>query len=431
MRTVALSLALFTLASFELGSAHAEIPWQTNLRTAHVQAQAEGKLLLLHFYTDHCVWCDRLEAGAFQTPEVGEAVRQNYIPVKVHAAENPKLAKMFEVAKFPTDVVVTTRGETLSHSVSPQDPSRYVAMLGEAAAAYTPDGATRVASAPAQPPTAGSATQAGARLAGAAAPAADAVSPQSVSPQSGAMDPAGTSAPQPNRYASGQAHAAAAQARISAPTTAPASETPAAANAPTLPDSFRGGASGQLAGTKNRAMTLGMPGRTAADSPATSATPSTASVDEPVAATAPNQAPAASDPTENAAQENSPELAMQGFCPVTVIEEDRWVEGDPELGVIHLGKLYLFANEKSREIFLDDPIPYTPVLNEIDVVRFFEERRIVPGKREWGLKDPTHNRMFFFADEAAMNHFWNEHARYTDASIEVMEKAIRDANPGS
>ena len=56
---------------------------------------------------------------------------------------------------------------------------------------------------------------------------------------------------------------------------------------------------------------------------------------------------------------------------------------------------------------------------------------IVPGKREWGLKDPTYNRMFFFADEAAMNHFWNEYERYTDAAIEVMEKAIRDANPGT
>ena len=81
--------------------------------------------------------------------------------------------------------------------------------------------------------------------------------------------------------------------------------------------------------------------------------------------------------------------------------------------------------------FLADPIPFTPVLNEIDVVRFFEERKIVPGKREWGLKDPVYNRMFFFADEAAMNHFYSEYERYTDAAIEVMEKAVKDANPGT
>ena len=126
-----------------------------------------------------------------------------------------------------------------------------------------------------------------------------------------------------------------------------------------------------------------------------------------------------------------PELAMQGFCPVTVIKEDRWVEGNPKFGVVHLGKLYLFASAEAMQTFLADPVPYTPVLNEIDVVRFFEERKIVQGKREWGLKDPTHNRMFFFADEAAMNHFWNEHERYTGAAITVMEKAVRDANPGT
>ncbi|NND96595.1 MAG: DUF3508 domain-containing protein, partial [Pirellulaceae bacterium] len=128
---------------------------------------------------------------------------------------------------------------------------------------------------------------------------------------------------------------------------------------------------------------------------------------------------------------DQPELAMQGYCPVTVIKQDRWVEGNPKLGVIHLGKLYLFADTDAMQTFLADPVPYTPILNEIDVVRFFEERKIVKGKREWGLKDPTHNRMFFFADEAAMNHFWNEYERYTDASIEVMEQAVREANPGT
>jgi hypothetical protein len=73
------------------------------------------------------------------------------------------------------------------------------------------------------------------------------------------------------------------------------------------------------------------------------------------------------------------------------------------------------------ERFLENPEPYTPVLNGIDVVRFFEERKIVPGNREWGLKDPDHNRMFFFADEAALNHFYNQHTRYTDAALAVME----------
>lgn len=124
-----------------------------------------------------------------------------------------------------------------------------------------------------------------------------------------------------------------------------------------------------------------------------------------------------------------PELAMEGYCAVTVIDQNKWIEGSPEFGVIHLGKLYLFTSEENMNRFLADPMPYTPVLNEIDVVRFFEERKIVPGKREWGMKDPIYNRMFFFADEEAMTHFYNEYHRYTDAALKVMAKAVNDANP--
>ena len=41
---------------------------------------------------------------------------------------------MFKVTKFPTDVVVTVEGQTLTHRVSPQKSDRYVAMLSDCVA---------------------------------------------------------------------------------------------------------------------------------------------------------------------------------------------------------------------------------------------------------------------------------------------------------
>ena len=130
MRTAALSL-MTTSAIMLIVSANAtaEIPWQDNLRSAHAQAQREGKLMLLHFYSDNCAWCDRLEEGSFKAPQVGAAIDKSFVPVKIHANATPQLAEMFKVNKFPTDVIVTTDGRTLSHAVSPQQPDRYVAML--------------------------------------------------------------------------------------------------------------------------------------------------------------------------------------------------------------------------------------------------------------------------------------------------------------
>ena len=130
MRRVALAtIASLAVTLFANSPAGAEIPWQKNLRAAHTKAEAEGKLMLLHFYSDNCVYCERLEAGAFQAPQVGQAISQNFVAVKVHANSAPELAKMFKVTKFPTDVVVTTEGKKIVHQVSPQDPNKYVAML--------------------------------------------------------------------------------------------------------------------------------------------------------------------------------------------------------------------------------------------------------------------------------------------------------------
>jgi len=321
MRHLLPSLAVLSLALIS-SAARAEIHWESSLKVAHAQAQLEGKLLLLHFYSDNCVWCDRLEAGAFQQPEVADAIHRHYVPVKIHAGQNPNLAKTFRVNAFPTDVIVTTEGTALAHGTSPQAADKYVTMLNHyAEAAKT---ATVVAGNPATP---------------AAAP-----------PAGPATDPVDSNLVDSNRGSE------------------PASGTPVIA------------ASHRNAAVETR--------------------------------------PAA-----------PPKLALDGFCAVSISDKREWVEGNPEFGVIHLGNLYLFVDEAAMAKFLADPEPYTPVLNGMDVVRFFEEKRIVPGKREFGVKDPDSNRMFFFSDHAAMVHFEDQHTRYTEAAIAITRQAVADANP--
>ncbi|MGB7343025.1 MAG: DUF255 domain-containing protein [Pirellulaceae bacterium] len=349
MRTIAklpatTALTVIALLLFSASSARAQIAWQTNLQSAHAQAKNEGKLLLLHFYSDNCVYCERLEEGSFKSPQVGQTINQQFVPVKIHGGNNAHLTTMFKVTKYPTDVIVTPEGTTLIHSVSPQEPARFVAMLGEASRA-------KVAAKP--------------KTSEFSADATPTSEPGAMPVQVRAEPTSG--GPMINQFAVDQT---------------PAKESAKAKS-----------------GVPAKTVSAKLPTKEKLEAPAS--------------------------------ESSTPDLAMQGYCPVTVIKKDQWVEGNPKLGVIHLGKLYLFCDNEAMETFLADPVPYTPVLNEIDVVRYFEERRIVPGKREWGLKDPTHNRMFFFADEAAMNHFWNEYERYTEPAIKVMEKAVRDANPGT
>lgn len=408
MRHAAIYLVLFLLSSLGASSADAQIAWEGKLRDAHTKAKQQGKLMLLHFYTDNCVYCDRLEAGAFRSASVSQSINQHFVPVKVHGGKNPKLATMFKVTKYPTDVIVTTDGKALSHSVSPQQPDRYIAMLSSAQMTYaksnlasqsqpadsTPTGtvaATSVAAAPQSPQP-----NTGYELPTAAAKTASADMPADQMP---------VQIPTPSAAAPPTSSVAANGASRQNQFALPGSDK---TNAQTVSSASSGSVQASLASSRTNGLTL------------------------PSADTLEPKTQSAGQTIANAATPSTakPELAIQGYCAVSVVNKGEWTEGKPELGVIHLGKLYLFADKASMELFLADPVPFTPMLNEIDVVRFFEEKKIVPGKREWGVIDPIHNRMFFFADEAAMLHFEKSFDRYLDAAIEVMDQAIEESNPG-
>ncbi|MEM6690336.1 MAG: thioredoxin fold domain-containing protein [Planctomycetota bacterium] len=311
IKTIAAALGICLLAL----PARAEIAWESSLRKAHTRATDESKLLLVHVIRDNCVYCDKLEAGAFADSNLNQAVAENFVPLKINVSDsktNAKLGQKLKVDRYPMDVVMTTDGTVLSHGVSPQAPGKYVAML-----------TASLDKAPGISP------------------------PNATSPYESGVD------------------------------------SPAIAQT----------------------------------APATNRTPSA----QLASASLPSKDPVGAPMV--------PELAMDGFCAVSVIQQKEWVEGKPQHGVIHLGKLYLFADSEAKEEFLRDPTPYTPVLNEIDVVRFFEERRVVQGSRQWSVHEPISNRMFFFADEDALVHFEQHYDRYIESAIDVMNRAIAQSNP--
>ncbi len=402
-RARVLSLAAMAVACFTNG-AFAEIPWRDDLKQAHAESTACGKPLLLHFYGDNCPWCDKLEAGAFQTAEVNTAIQQAFIPVKIHTGKNQNLVQMFKVKQIPTDVVVTPAGQVLSHGTSKQQPSDFVAMLSQSLknGASAPNTAI-AAQAPA--PNVGPTPQQTA----AQQPAAQQTVAQQPLPQRQAPPTTVANAPVVSNQSTVQTNPMVAGV-------SPANVSSNSANSFTMPAGFSGGASGQLAGARTEGLSLSVPAQVAA--PSKTATESLGATPSKAPATAATKSP-----------ESQPELALEGYCAVALVDSVRWEEGKPSLGVVHLGKLYLFSSEAAMQTFLADPEPYTPVLNEIDVVRFFEERRIVAGKRTHGTR--INNRMFFFADEDALEHFQVEWERYYDAAIAVMDNAIKDANPGT
>ena len=114
MATAAASVAL---------SAHAELSWLTDYEQAKKQAKETHKLLLIDFTgSDWCGWCIRLRKEVFSKPEFQEYARKNLILMEVDfpmrkeqtkdlRMQNQNLAEQYNVAGFPTIVVLNGEGK--------------------------------------------------------------------------------------------------------------------------------------------------------------------------------------------------------------------------------------------------------------------------------------------------------------------------------
>lgn len=89
------------------------------------RAAAEGKPMILDFWTDWCHWCKVMDKDTYGNAEVRRQIAQHFIAVKVDAeSEKPQggagsptgveLARNFGVASYPTTWFVDSQGEKIA-----------------------------------------------------------------------------------------------------------------------------------------------------------------------------------------------------------------------------------------------------------------------------------------------------------------------------
>jgi protein disulfide-isomerase len=382
------------------------IPWAGDYRQAAEQAARDRKLVLLHFWSDDCPPCRRVEANVFPQPDVVSAIQAAYIPVKVHVDRAPELARRYQVTRWPTDVIVTPAGQEVYRTVSPQEPARYVAMLNETAARSgsalartessaqaeksdikqtagylpgrsnspenndsdyqplsidpgTPVGPSASPNPSAAPPYAGPARGGDFQAANSAAPASD---DSQYLPLSGDVDPGAIS-----------------------PRSSPRFDSPRPSLQTTIQPSVQSGS----------------------DMAQPQANPYVA----------PRREAAAPPP----ARQGLPPLGMDGYCVITLAEKGAWAKGDKRYGAIHRGRLYLFVSPEAQKAFLADPDRFSPALSGYDPVRFAETGELVDGKRAHGLS--YNGQTYLFADEAGLARFQAAPRGFAETVYQAMLKS--------
>ncbi|MCA9178251.1 MAG: thioredoxin family protein [Planctomycetales bacterium] len=112
------------------------IAWAPSIEAARAAAAQQQRLVLLHFYSDNCPPCRRLETNVFPQSSVLGAMSQGYIPVKINTAVDQQLTRQYNISSWPTDVITDPKGRELHRRISPQDANQYALMLQSTFASY-------------------------------------------------------------------------------------------------------------------------------------------------------------------------------------------------------------------------------------------------------------------------------------------------------
>ena len=89
---------------------------------------------------------------------------------------------------------------------------------------------------------------------------------------------------------------------------------------------------------------------------------------------------------------------------MALVEQSKWVKGDPRWGVAHRGRTYLFSSTDAKQRFWSQPDRYAPALSGIDPVLFTGSGQHVDGKRNHGVV--YRNQVYLFANEQTLQQFW-------------------------
>jgi YHS domain-containing protein/thioredoxin-related protein len=126
----------------------------------------------------------------------------------------------------------------------------------------------------------------------------------------------------------------------------------------------------------------------------------------------------ASHPSPPSTGKTETELALSGYCPVSLVSDKRLVQGQAEYTVTHGGRLYRFANMLTFNLFRGDPERFVPANGGNCPVAQIERDERQRGQPHFGAL--YQGRLYLCASDADRERFLREPARY--AVVDVAEQ---------
>ena len=103
-------------------------------------------------------------------------------------------------------------------------------------------------------------------------------------------------------------------------------------------------------------------------------------------------------------------VALAGYDPVTLLQDQKLVPGSPDLTVEHDGRVFRFASEAGRDEFLRKPQSFAPVNGGRCPVSQVDRGDFASGDPRWGVV--YHGHLYLFRDVADRDRFAKDPDRY-------------------
>ncbi len=452
-QTALLALISCVFGCWQTESFAQDISWRSDSDSAIREAANSNKFVLYHFCADWCRPCQHLDTFVFSSPTVIQAVEHHVVPVKVDVDLHPELVKQYGISGIPADVIITPSGRIVKQRTSPNDADGYADMLnqldrvdrelkaGNKALAQKIDEVLALA----KPDTS--------KVTDHDDFAAKAPSHQQPAPSRDSEEMAHKFASHfdvtTGKLTDSESDIVPSFVDMTKPADAPTQFMPSTANgalsSSVTPAEKSGATQESKKATPARILNerffsdnSNAPNSNPQSLPRTAATefkfantnigPSNYNMLEP-------QVPddRAVRQVNNIAKTALPEsetgkssIALHGKCPVSLIQKGKWVDGDPQYGCVHRGKLYLFADGEKLLTFQLDPDAFSPMLAGYDPVIFSESGELVEGQEKHGVfmgKLPNQSVILFSSTENRAK-FQHDPRRY----LSVVQQAVKTSD---
>lgn len=99
--------------------------WHTNLQSAHKQAVAENKPILIVFGAEWCGFCTKLEKQTLSSKGVSQYINDSYVAVHLDLDKEKRIGEILEVESLPCSIMLSPKADLLGRINGFEGPASY------------------------------------------------------------------------------------------------------------------------------------------------------------------------------------------------------------------------------------------------------------------------------------------------------------------